>query len=102
MYEQQPYFGDPVAMDYLAAQLFTRAEDIAGAARGLGHRADTIDFEGPAATEFRVAVDAETALARELAQRTIEIAHQLRRASATARMQIDEWNRAQAAARERA
>lgn len=98
MYETQPNFGDPAAMDALAERLFHRANEIDGAARGLVQRADSIDFEGPAATEFRVAVDAESAAARELSQRTIEIAHQLRRAAQTARFQIDQWQQAQAQA----
>lgn len=101
MYENQPYFGDPTAMDALAGQLYRRADEIDSAARGLVQRADSIDFEGPAATEFRVAVDAESATARELSQRTIEIAHQLRRAAQTARIQIERWQRAQTAEQER-
>ena len=101
MYENQPYFGDPGAMDDLAGQLYRRADEIDSGARGLVQRADSIDFEGPAATEFRVTVDAESAAARELSRRTIEIAHQLRRAAQTARIQIEQWRQAQAAAAEK-
>lgn len=95
-----PNFGDPSAMHELAGELGRAADKIATSARGFSERAESLDFEGPAATRFRASMITQRRVADHAANRALDLSELLRRAAERAHAEIREWERIQALLRE--
>ena len=91
----RPHVGDPQAMHDLAGELARAADKVATSARGFVARAESIDFEGAAATRFRASMVTQRSRADSVATRALELSQQLRRAAEIAHAQIREWERRQ-------